>query len=163
MMMTPVQMALVPFWQTPSGTLNPAFGIPVAFACLVILVVIILKLRELPSSRRAKRAPTMTPHQVEALMIGTPPRIIDLRPLEEFNGAKGHIRGALSMPLPDLRKRLGELNARDRDAILLVDETDELSHLALPLLTSAGHPWVYVLKGGMRAWRRAKLPLYKPH
>jgi len=28
------------------------------------------------------------------------------------------------------------------------------------LLKAHGHPWVYVLSGGLKAWRRARLPLY---
>ena len=140
-------------------TSAPATWIPLLFAVLILLVILVLKLRELPSSRRARRAPTMTPQQVEMLTIGNPPVVVDLRPVELYDGPKGHIRGALSIPLPELRKRMGEIDMRGRDAILLVDETDELSHMALPLVTSAGHQWVYVLKGGMRAWRRAKLPL----
>lgn len=141
---------------------DPFMWGPIAFAVVMLLILAGLKLRDLPSDRRARKAPTMTVQQLEALMVGNPPRIVDLRPREDFVGPKGHIRGALSIPLTDLRKRLGELDAKDRDAIVLVDETDELSHLALPLLTSAGCPWVYVLRGGMRAWRRARLPVYRP-
>jgi rhodanese-related sulfurtransferase len=42
---------------------------------------------------------------------------------------------------------------------VLVDDTDELSHRAYDLLTERGFAWVYVMKGGMRAWRRASRPL----
>lgn len=149
-------------WWVESGLNHPAVLIPVGFALLMILVILFLKIRELPSDLRARKAPTLTPLQVEALMLGTPPRIVDIRPREIFEGPKGHIRGAMCIPLADLRKHLNMLDAKQRDAIILVDETDELSHLALPLITAEGHAWVYVLRGGMRAWRRAKLPIYHP-
>jgi len=147
-------------WWTESGFDHPAVLIPVGFALLMILVILFLKIREWPSDRRARKAPTLTPMQVEALMLGTPPRVIDLRPREAYDGPKGHLRGAMSIPFGELRKRMHELDAQQKDAIVLVDETDELSHLALPLLVGEGHGWVYVLRGGMRAWRRAKLPVY---
>ncbi|WP_005031906.1 rhodanese-like domain-containing protein [Holophaga foetida] len=153
-------MAAQGSWGLDPSLLQPAFLIPIGFTLLVLLVLLFLRLRDLPSDRRARKAPTMTPLQLESLMMGSPPRIVDLRPRETYEGPKGHIRGAMSIPLTELRKRLHELDAKEKDAIILVDETDELSHLALPLLTGEGHNWIYVLRGGMRAWRRAKLPVY---
>ena len=38
-----------------------------------------------------------------------PPLVVDVRSPEEFVGALGHIDGALSLPLPELKGRLGEL------------------------------------------------------
>ena len=40
--------------------------------------------------------------------------ILDVRPPEEFRA--GHIPGALSVPLPELKKRLAELR-KDRDVV----------------------------------------------
>ncbi|MBP1625552.1 MAG: ydjX [Holophagaceae bacterium] len=148
-----------PWWEE-SGSLHPGLLIPLGFTGIVVLVILYLKLRELPSDMRARKAPTMTPLQLEALMLGSPPRILDLRPREIYDGPGGHIRGAMNIPLAELRTRLSELDAQQRDAIILVDDTDELSHLALPLIAGEGHTWVYALRGGMRAWRRAKLPVY---
>jgi len=149
------QLMALAVWNQGTGPdlLHPAVLTPLGFALIMLLVILYLRLRELPSDLRARKAPTLTPQQVETLMMGSPPRIVDLRPREVFEGPKGHIRGAMSIPLIELRKRLKELNAQQRDAILLVDETDELSHVALPLVASEGQTWVYVLRGGMRAWR----------
>jgi len=148
-------------WHLEPGPYLLGFVIPFGFSLCMLLIVAILKLRDLPSNLRARRRPTMTPQQLEGLLQGTPPRIVDLRPREIFEGAKGHIRGAMNIPLSELRLRVGELDARQRDAIVLVDETDRLSHRALPMLSQEGHGWIYVLRGGMRAWRRNKLPVYK--
>jgi 3-mercaptopyruvate sulfurtransferase SseA len=66
----------------------------------------------------------------------------------------------VNIPFAQLQKRLDELDTSHPRPIVLVDENDVLSHQAFPMLAARGHTWVYVLKGGMRGWRRAKLPTY---
>ncbi|MDP2876042.1 MAG: rhodanese-like domain-containing protein, partial [Holophaga sp.] len=89
--------------------------------------------------------------------------VVDLRTRQEFSGPKGHIRSAINLPMSELVKRMDELDTSHPRAFLLVDETDKIAHEAVSLLSARGHQWVYVLKGGMRAWRRAKLPVYVIH
>lgn len=119
-------------------------------------------LMDLPSNRRAKRGgPTLEPRQVEELMSGSGPMIIDLRPPPVFASRPGHIRGAANIPLAFLPRELEKLDPREKRPIVLVDDTDELSHRAFLLLKAKGFGWVYVLKGGMKAWKRAGLPMYR--
>lgn len=140
--------------------LKREFLIPIGFGVFMLLVALILKARDIPSWYRARGQRTLDPEQLEELMIGSPPQIIDLRTRHEYTGPKGHIRSAVSLPISDLEKRLDELDTRHPRPIVLVDESDKLSHQALATLAARGHQWIYVLKGGMRAWRRAKLPVY---
>jgi rhodanese-related sulfurtransferase len=127
---------------------------------LLILIALYLKLRDLPSNLRARKKSTLDPTQLEELMIGTPPQIVDLRPKEAYLGEKGHIRGAVNIPYTEFQKRIDELDTSHPRPIVLVDESDALSHQALPFLEERGHRWIYVLKGGFKAWRRAKFPVY---
>jgi rhodanese-related sulfurtransferase len=138
----------------------PPWTIPAGLSLLLLLVVLILKLRNLPSRLRAKNKSTLDPTQLEDLMIGTPPQIVDLRPRAEYEGKKGHIRGALNIPFDEFQKRVDELDTSHPRPIVLVDESDELSHQVMPFLEQRGHRWLYVLKGGYRAWRQAKFPVY---
>jgi len=163
----PVCLALIgsavsasrPYWLEP--WLNrPEFLIPIGFGVLLLLIVVIIKARDLPSRLRARGKSTMDPEQLEELMIGTPPNILDIRTEPEFRGERGHIRGAVNIPFSQLEKRLDELDTSHPRPIVLVDENDVLSHLAFPLVAARGHSWLYVLRGGMKAWRRAKLPTY---
>lgn len=119
-------------------------------------------LMELPSNRRAKKGgPTLEPRQVEELMSGSGPMIIDLRPPQVFAAKPGHIRGAANIPLAFLPRELEKLDPREKRPIVLVDDTDELSHRAFLLCKAKGFGWVYVLKGGMKAWKKAGMPMYR--
>ena len=73
----------------------------------------------------------------------------------------GHIRGSLHVPFEDLPARFAAPDPEARRALILVDETDERSHLAFELLTGRGFSWVYVMKGGMNAWRGRGMPVEK--
>jgi hypothetical protein len=60
--------------------------------------------------RHWRRPERLTPHQIHTLQSqDVPPLIVDVRSLEEFVGALGHIDGALLLPLPELAARLSEL------------------------------------------------------
>lgn len=136
------------------------FLYPVGFGILMLLAVACVKARDLPSWWRARGRSTLDPGQLEELMHGTPPNILDVRSEGEFRGQHGHIRSAVNIPFAQLQQRLDELDTSHPRPIVLVDESDVLSHQAFPLVAAQGHRWLYVLRGGMRAWRRAKLPTY---
>jgi rhodanese-related sulfurtransferase len=139
---------------------QPLWAIPAGVSLLLLLIVLLLKLRSLPSSLRAIHKSTLDPTQLEELMIGTPPQIVDLRPEEAYLGEKGHIRGAVNIPFKEFKRRIDELDTSHPRPIVLVDESDALSHEVMPILIERGHQWIYVLKGGFRAWRREKFPVY---
>lgn len=145
---------------TEVQSIPPLVSVPIGIASLALLLALWLRLRRLPSDLRAKKDPCLAPIQLEELMMANPPQIIDLRPREEYQGKKGHIRGAINMPITEFRRRIPELDTKHPRPIVLVDETDLISHEAMPLLTQHGHRWVYVLRGGFRAWREARLPVY---
>jgi rhodanese-related sulfurtransferase len=127
-----------------------------------VIIFLVGKIQAMPHEARAKLSPTMDPMQVEELMHGPAPIIVDLRPVEEFNGKLGHLRGARNIPLPALKQRIDELRGTTGNRpVILVDTTDKLSHLAAPILRSEGFEWFYVLKGGMKAWTAEKLPVYR--
>ena len=154
-----------------SSPAGPLFGLTdrelltdagLAAALIAVIVYLAGKLRELPHDRRARRNPTMEPLQVEELMQGTPPVIVDLRPPEEFSGKLGHIRGAINIPFKDLKARIDELRGSTGNRpIVLVDRDDRLAHAVAPIFRYEGFGWFYVLKGGMKAWNARKLPVYR--
>jgi rhodanese-related sulfurtransferase len=108
------------------------------------------------SWRRGRGRPVLDPVQVSELITGSGALVVDLRSAEAFQ--TGHIRGCLHVPFEDLPNRFLAPDPKARRALILVDETDELSHRAFDLLTQRGFSWLYVMKGGMKAWRRANHP-----
>lgn len=159
--MVTIFLLMKPLAETP-WLERPEIMIPGSIAILAIMVLLSMWIIKLPSALRARKGGVLDPMQLEVLMPGVRPVIVDLRPREEFLGKHGHIRSAISVPLPELPGRLEEIRKESKGKpVVLVDETDELSHQVKPIFEANGFTWLYVLKGGLRAWRAAKLPIYK--
>lgn len=140
---------------------RPEFLIPGSIAVLAIVVLFCTWIFKLPSALRARKGGVLDPMQLEVLMPGVRPVIVDLRPREEFLGKHGHIRSAISVPLAELGDRMEEIRKESKGRpVVLVDETDQLSHQVRPMFEASGFTWLYVLKGGLRAWRAGQLPVY---
>ncbi|NWJ40368.1 MAG: rhodanese-like domain-containing protein [Geothrix sp.] len=130
-------------------------GILLAALCLLILFLVVLP--RIASRRRGKGRPVLDPVQVEELVTGSGALVVDLRSAEDFR--TGHIRGCLHVPFAEFPQRFTAPDPKARRALVLVDETDELAHQAFDLLTQRGFTWLYVMRGGMKAWRRTNRPL----
>lgn len=101
--------------------------------------------------------PTLSPVEVqEKLKNGRRPFLLDVREKHELR--EGYISGAKLIPLGQLDKRMREL-PKERE-IVCVCRSGNRSRSAAKMLIAAGYP-ASNLKGGMLAWRRAKLSLKK--
>jgi rhodanese-related sulfurtransferase len=135
-------------------------GVPgLVFTALCLVVLFGVALPRLQSWRRGRHRPVLDPLQLEELLIGPGALILDLRDPATFHA--GHIRGGMNLSLDQLATRFQTPDGSAKRAIVLVDETDEVSHRALDLLHARGFDWLYVLKGGMRAWRARSRPMAK--
>jgi rhodanese-related sulfurtransferase len=86
--------------------------------------------------------------------------ILDVRPVEEYESA--HIAGAISIPLPELKKRLKEI-PKDREVVAYCrGPYCVLSAEAVVLLRNAGYK-VIRLEDGVHEWKRAGLPTKAGH
>ena len=95
----------------------------------------------------------------EALAGRDPPTVIDVRGPDEFAGPLGHIPGAINLPVDLLTADPGLTGtARDRPMVL-VCLTDRRSSRAAAILLGAGHQRLTVLRGGMKGWNAAGLPV----
>ena len=100
---------------------------------------------------------TISPQEAQAKLAARPaPLVLDVRQPEEFKA--GHIALATLIPLGELGRRISGL-PRERE-ILCVCASGSRSFSAARQLSAAG--WtVFNLKGGLNAWRQARLPLKK--
>ncbi len=75
---------------------------------------------------------------------------VDLRPADAYRA--GHLPGARSVPLVELRSRHAEI---PRDALVVVygDASTAEAGAAWRFLRSVGVPRAFVLEGGLAAWR----------
>jgi rhodanese-related sulfurtransferase len=127
------------------------------FVAVCLLLALLIALPRLASWRRGRGRPVLDPVQASELLSGSGALVVDLRSPEAFKA--GRIRGSLNLPFTDLAARFQSPDPKSRRDMILVDETDELSHRAYDLLSSRGFQGIFVMKGGMRAWRAAHRPL----
>jgi uncharacterized membrane protein YdjX (TVP38/TMEM64 family)/rhodanese-related sulfurtransferase len=85
--------------------------------------------------------------------------IIDVRGPDEFSGPLGHIANAHNVPLPELPRRVAELEALAETPVVLVCKADKRSASAAAVLDAAGFRDVFVLRGGMMHWNEIGLPV----
>lgn len=84
--------------------------------------------------------------------------IVDVREPDDY--AKGHIEGAISIPLGLVKDKLPNLDKNKKDTILVVCQNGTRSASAGKTLTKAGFEQVLVITGGMQAWQEDyKLPI----
>jgi rhodanese-related sulfurtransferase len=84
-------------------------------------------------------------------------QIVDVRRPEEF--ATGSVPNARNIPLAEIGQRCSELR-KDRPVILVCNQ-GRIANGAVPKLRAGGIGEVYVLAGGVAAWREAGLPIRK--
>jgi rhodanese-related sulfurtransferase len=78
--------------------------------------------------------------------------IIDLRSRFEFTGPVGHVKGARSIPLDDLPKRLPALSPLKGRTFLVYCGHDDCGEDGLEILAAAGFDEAILMDGGIDAW-----------
>lgn len=80
--------------------------------------------------------------------------VIDVRSRDTY--AEGHIAGAISMPLDELKRRAPEFAAaRDTEYIVYCGNGSNLGPQAARALSAAGHPSTRNLAAGYSGWKAA--------
>jgi rhodanese-related sulfurtransferase len=79
--------------------------------------------------------------------------VLDVRDPRELEGELGQLPGALNIPLQLLEQRLGELSKQEEGDIIVVCRSGKRSETAARMLQESGVERVFVLEGGMKAWR----------
>lgn len=121
-----------------------------AFVFLATLLVI-------TEIRRGGRA--LPPALVGNLVNRENAVLLDVRGDSEFRA--GHIGGSLNIPLAQLPSRLADLEKYRERPVILVCNMGHSAGDAAKQLVKAGHAPVYVLSGGLTAWRGENLPVVK--
>ena len=84
-----------------------------------------------------------------------PPQVVDVRTEAEFR--RGHVRGAVSVPIHELARRLDALGLERDRPVVAVCLSGHRSIPAVRLLRARGFE-ASQLRGGMLAWRAAGFP-----
>lgn len=78
--------------------------------------------------------------------------ILDVRAAPEFDGSLGHLHGAISVPLEELRSKLSELLPYRKSTVLVYADVESDATAAARILSTAGFGYTIVVRGGIRAW-----------
>ncbi len=85
--------------------------------------------------------------------------MLDLRELKEYEG--GRVPNALHIPQSQLADRIQELGKFTARPLVAYGDRGMVGRGATAALTKLGFKQVYLLRGGVRAWVDAGLPLEK--
>ena len=100
----------------------------------------------------------ISPEQLATLLDQPAPHaLLDVRERAAFE--RGHIFRATPLPRRLLESRLPGLVTAEATLIVLYDDDGALAALAAPTLGEMGYTEVFVLTGGLAAWRRAGRPV----
>lgn len=109
-----------------------------------------------PLLRARAGGPALTTLQATQLINSKHAQVVDIRDGTEF--ARGSLPNARNIPLAELAARAGKELKKDRPVIVLCN-AGNIAGRAAAQLRAAGVAEVYVLAGGINAWREAGLPL----
>lgn len=108
-----------------------------------------------PVVQRRTSGPVLTTLQVTQLINGKNATVVDIRPAEEF--AKGSLPHARNLPADKVKDGTGALK-KDKPVIVICANGKSAGKVAAQL-RSNGFNDVFVLGGGLAAWREAGLPI----
>lgn len=108
--------------------------------------------------RRARRFREVAPAE-GVLLINKGAAVLDLRAQGEFKA--GHIINARNLPMPELEGRAAELDKLKDQPLLLACQSGADAQSAAARLVKQGFQQLFVLKGGLAAWKQDQFPLEK--
>ena len=107
-----------------------------------------------PYVAKRRWGPEVDNRSATELINHTNAQIVDLRDPADFK--KECIARSVNIPADRIQNELGKLDKTR--PVLLVDDDGRRSRMASPLLRGTGFKEVFILAGGLNAWRTAKLP-----
>ncbi len=110
-----------------------------------------------PLIRNRAAWPALSTLQATQLINSKNAQIVDVRSADDF--AKGSLPNAKNLPTAAIKDRIGELK-KDKP-VIVVCNTGSSAGPAAAQLRATGFAEVYVLSGGLAAWREAGLPVRK--
>lgn len=122
----------------------------------LIVALLLLFFEESKSRAGGARVP---PSVVTRMINSEQAVVLDIRDAEAF--ASGHITGAINLPLADFERNMKRVEKYKKRPIILVCTSGQKSLGLMNKLNKQGFDKVFVLAGGINAWKSASMPLVK--
>jgi rhodanese-related sulfurtransferase len=126
------------------------FGISLFIFGIIILSLFIGFISDSPATEKT-RVRWIGVDQINKIIEEQKPVIVDLRTPGEYQ--RGHISGAINVPIETLRSNRSTLDIYKDNPVLLYCRTINKSDLAIWFLEGRGFKSIYALKGGYEAYR----------
>ncbi len=97
----------------------------------------------------------------EAVRLMNQEKAVLIDVCEDNEYKEGHIINSVSMPLSSLGKRIGEMDKHKAKPVIISCKTGNRSGRAASMLRKNGFESIYVLTGGLTAWKKENLPIEK--
>ncbi len=124
---------------------------------LFVALVVVLALIAFEEFRRRSSGASEIVPTAAVLMLNRGAAVLDCRDAGAYGA--GHIVGSQNFPLAELDAQLAKFKRKRDKPILAVGATPGEAARMATALRRAGFEAVYVLKGGLAAWRKENLPL----
>jgi len=124
-----------------------------------MLLVIVFMLSLDPASRGASGSKLLSPGQLPQIQAREKAVIIDVNESEKFKA--GHISQAINFPLSSLGDSTNRLKKYQSKPVILTCDMGTSSKKAALILKKNEFSDLYILNGGLAAWKKENLPLEK--
>ncbi|HIB31241.1 MAG TPA: rhodanese-like domain-containing protein [Candidatus Thioglobus sp.] len=124
------------------------------FTTITLIVLIVLLVGNIVTDK-LKKYEDLDANAATSLMDDESMIILDVR--EKKERKSGYINGSLHIPLSDVKNQLNKLD-KNKSILVYCRSGSRSAHIA-GLLTRNEYEKVYNLKGGIQAWKRAKMPI----
>ena len=101
----------------------------------------------------------LTPQLATQLINREKAGILDIRDATAF--AEGHIVGSINMPAMEIDQSIRRLEKYKQQPLIVVCATGQKATVVMNKLRKQGYTKVYILAGGISAWKSASMPLTK--
>lgn len=128
------------------------------FLVLLFLIALVWLIFE-ESRSKGRGGSRLTPELTTQLINRENAVVLDIREAGFFND--GHITGALNIPLEQLDRSSNRLEKYKEKPVVIVCNTGQKAGSVMNKLRKQGYTKVYVLAGGITAWKNANMPLVK--
>lgn len=122
----------------------------------VMLAVIMLLLSMNPGGGGARK---ISPLQLPQLQNREAAVVVDICEAEAFK--KGHIEQAINLPLDQIKDKIAKLSKHKNKPIIVACQNGSRSAKAAAILRNNQFSRLYILEGGLAAWKKENLPLVK--
>ena len=123
---------------------------------LFVMLGVIVLLLTLSGSRGARK---VSPMQLPGMQARRSAVVVDVCAEDAYK--KGHIEQSINLPLGQFGDKLAKLNKHKSKPIILACHNGTLSPRAASILRRNDFGELYILEGGLAAWKKENLPLVK--